>query len=114
MNKSCQSSIYVVFLARFSMGCLLSCCFACKKPKIMVEYCIPSNAEFLIPHGKIIVGLDRKFRVPVIETNFFDYYKTSVRLWPKISTHSNYHFLLKAPISLSEDSIEEKYLGEVA
>lgn len=34
------------FLARFSMGCLLSCCFARKKPKIMVEYCIPSNTSF--------------------------------------------------------------------
>ena len=32
---------------------------------------MPSNAKFLIPRGKIFVGLDRKYDVSIIETDFF-------------------------------------------
>ena len=87
------------------MGCLLSC-FSRKDRNILIEYCIPSNMKLLLPHGKIIVIIDKQYRVPLIETNFSDYYDKSTRLWPKISTHSNHYLLLnKSPISYSRESM---------
>lgn len=88
------------------MGCLLFC-FVYKRPKISVEYCIPSNAKFLIPRGKIIVGLDRKCNVPMIETDFFDYDQASMSLWRKIFAHPNYHLLFNKNINSSSDSLEK-------
>ena len=75
----------------------------------MVEYWIPSDVlfEYLRPKGKIIVGMDKKYRVPFIDTNFNNFYETSVRLWPKISVHSNYCLLIKTPTASSSDSSEE-------
>ena len=91
-----------------SMGCLLSF-LAHKKPEILVQYCVLPRVKHLRPKGKIIVGIDRKYYVPVIDTSFDDYYETSVRLWPRISAHSNYHLLLKAPtVSSSIDTCEEE------
>lgn len=87
------------------MGCLLSC-FSRKDKNILIEYCIPSNMKLLLPHGKIIVIIDKQYCVPLIETNFSDYYDKSTRLWPKISTHSNHYLLLnKSPISYSRESM---------
>ena len=66
----------------------------------MVEYWIPSDVlfEYLRLKGKIIVGMD---------TNFNNFYETSVRLWPKISVHSNYRLLIKTPTASASDSSEE-------
>ena len=75
----------------------------------MVEYWIPSDVlfEHLRPKGKIIVGMDRKYWVPVINTNFNNFYEFSIPLWPKISAHSNYRLLIKTPTASSSDSSEE-------
>ena len=90
------------------MGCLLFF-FTHKKPEILDEYCISSSVKHLRPKGKIVVDIDRKYHVPVIDTSFDDYYETSVRLWPRISAHSNYHLQLKAPtVSSSIDTSEEE------
>ena len=88
------------------MCCPISC-LACKIPKISVEYCMPSNANFLIPRGKIIVGLDREYNVAIIETDFFYFNDASLRLWRKISAHSNDHLLFNKNINYSSDSLEE-------
>lgn len=42
-----------------------------KDRNILIEYRVPSDANFLMPHDKIIIGIDWQYRVPVIETSFF-------------------------------------------
>ena len=59
--------------------------------------------------GEIIVGLDRKYHVPVIETSFYDYYEISVRLWPKISAHSEYHFPIKTTVSSGSEDFDTAF-----
>lgn len=89
------------------MGSLLSLLLH-EKPEIKVDYCISSCVEYLRPKGKIIVGID-------INTSFEDYYETSVRLWPRISAHSNYHLLIKTPtMSCSDNSSEEEVAYDTA
>ena len=96
------------------MGCLLSL-FLREKPEITVDYYIPSCVEYLRPKGKIIVGIDRKYQVPIINTSFEDYYETSVRLWPRILAYSNYHLLIKTPtLSSSDNSSEEEVAYDTA
>ena len=73
----------------------------------MVEYCKPSEVEYLKPRGKIIVTIDRKYHVSVIDTSFDNFYETSVRLWPKVSAHENYHLLIETPTLSSSDTSEE-------
>ena len=96
-------------LDKFNIGCLLSF-FACEKPDIIVEYCTPSSAEYSRPKGKIVGGIDRKYQVLVLDTNFDNFYETSVRLWPKASAHKNYHLLIKTPTLSSSDSSEENWI----
>ena len=45
--------------------------------------------------------------MPIINTSFEDY-ETSVRLWPRILAHSNYHLLIKTPTMCSSDNISEE------
>ena len=69
---------------------------------------ISSGVEYLRPNGKIVVGIDRKYHVPVVDTYFGNYYETSVRLWPKILAHKDYHCLIESPtISSSGESSKE-------
>ena len=69
---------------------------------------IPSGVEYLRSNGKMVVVMDRKYHVPVVDTYFGDYYETSVRLWPRISAHKDYHRLIESPtISSSGESYEE-------
>ena len=42
------------------------------------------------PKGTIIVGIDRDYNIPVIDTRFENFYESSVRLRPKISAHKDF------------------------
>ena len=77
------------------MGCIFSL-FAKNDSEIKINYCIPSNSKFkhLRPKGTIIVGIDRDYNIPVIDTRFENFYESSVRLWPKISAHKDYFLLV--------------------
>ena len=89
------------------MGFLLSL-FLRERPEIIADYCIPSCVEYLRRKGKTIVGIDRKYWVPVIDTSFGDYSETSVRLWSRISAHSNNRLLIKTPTMSSSDNSSEE------
>lgn len=95
------------------MGCILTR-FTHTAPQASIEYCMPSTVDFRPPHGEIIISLGKTYNVPVVETYFFGYHETSVRLWPKVPAILSYRFLIEKPCfsnSSISNSTEENEIG---
>ena len=62
-------------------------CFSCNKPNVEITDYTPRRKRFdyLRANGTISYTIDRTYDVPEMETNFDDWYKASVRLWPKFT-----------------------------
>ena len=94
------------------MGCLFSECISSSEElKIKSIDCTPPGAAFnnLKPKGTISFSVDRKYKIPVVDTSFEGWYENSVHLWP-CHTEQTEHFLqlqrtpLQTPGVSSEDS----------
>ena len=96
------------------MDCL---CLKCDEPKIEIYDCTPPGDDFnyLRLKGVITLSIDRKYNIPVVDSRFDDWYKNSVRLWPK-HTEQREHFLLleRTPLqTLSVSSFDDSGLDAV-
>ena len=69
-------------------------CFSFNRPSIQIIDDMPKGKQFdyLRSKGKITYTVNRMYDVPEIEINFNDWYRASVRLWPK-STKMSSNFL---------------------
>ena len=82
--------------------------YFCSKnePKIKIyDFTLPGHDfDFLRPQGAIILSIDRKYNVSLVDPIFDGWYENSIRFWPK-HIEQREHFLLLGRNPLQTPSI---------